>query len=723
MKKTSTFILSGIFLLAMFANPVSVKGINIDDLGLEFVPVQAGSFMMGADLSADYITAKRAIFIQDEFPARKITITRDFEIGKYEVTNAQYELYDPRHAALRGKAYGISEADNEAVVYVSWNEAVGFCEWLSAQDPAYDYRLPTEAEWEYACRAGTRTPYNDGKEGNIYELNPVGALAEKQRIITKWLITRGNRNANDIAWATPRDVDLTVGQEGPNAWDLYDMMVGVQEMTLDWYGPYDASDTTDPVGYKSGSSKVVRGGCHNVHIQTLRSSNRSSSNRTDSHFLMGFRLVRVPKGRSLPAPTLEQPLKRWAENVSQEKHQWDTDSPEPYFEMYSLYDVHDEYGSPELAEQFSIPLYTHNHSPTLAWMENGDLLMIWFTGESEKSQALTTLALRARRGESGDLVWDKKVSEFYKEADRNMHGTQVWNNQVRLDNHFKEPFTLYLLNGVCTDGRWSKLAMAFLKSTDNGATWTEPRIIKKGRNAFHLDNDGNQPQGNAFAMKDGTLLSFTDGGFDEGTGSIANVSLDGGDTWFVSTRRNGPPGIHASGIELDDGRILAFSRDKGQTFGCMPKSISTDHGSTFTHHKSEFPGIGTVMRSVLLRMDHACHDLDPEGLGRKPILLVSIAPDGMKGKDANSKDAIIYGTFAAISWDNGDTWPVKRVLSDVRKGEKKYIAAPWNSEITLDATHGQNKAYWAATHTPDGIVHLSDSRLYYAFNLAWLIGK
>ncbi|OXU15160.1 SUMF1/EgtB/PvdO family nonheme iron enzyme [Sedimentisphaera salicampi] len=722
MDRTTKKILAWLLCLIL-ANAVSGKTACIDDMGLEFVSVKAGSFVMGADLSADCITAERAIFIQDELPARKVRITKDFEIGKYEVTNAQYEMYDPGHAAMRGKAYGLSEKDNEAVVYVSWNEASAFCEWLSAKDSEYDYRLPTEAEWEYACRAGTRTPYNDGREGDIYEMNPVGKLAEKQRIITDWLITRGNRNADDIAWSTPEDVDLTVGQEGPNAWGIYDMMLGVQELTLDWYGPYDPSDTVDPVGYKSGSSKAVRGGCHNVHIQTLRSANRSSSNRTDSHFLMGFRLVRVPEGRSLPSPTLAQPVKRWAEDVSQEKHHWDSDTPNPYFEMKSLYDMHDEYGSDELAEQFSIPLYTHNHSPTLTWMENGDLLMIWFTGESEKSQALTTLALRGRRQESGELVWDEQVAEFYKEADRNMHGTQVWNNKVRLDNNFQEPFTLYLLNGICTDGRWSKLAMSFRKSTDNGATWTEPRVIKKGRNSFHLDNDGNQPQGNAFTMKDGTLISFTDGGFDEGTRTTANISLDGGDTWFVSTRRNGPPGIHTSGIELDDGRILAFSRDKGETFGAMPVSVSTDHGSTFTNHKSEFPGIGTVQRCELIRLDYACRELDPKGLGRKPIVLISIASDGINGKDANGNETTIYGTFAAVSWDNGKTWPVKRVLSDVREGEEKYFAGPWNEQITLDAAHGQNKAYWAAAHTPDGVIHLSDSRLYYAFNLAWLVGE
>lgn len=689
---------------------------------IEFVPVKAGTFTMGADLSAEFITAEKGVFIQDEFPVREVTISKDFEIGKYLVTNAQYEKFDPGHAELRGKANGISQNDNEPVVYVNWNEAMAFCKWLSSLDPRYDYRLPTEAEWEYACRAGTRTPYNDGISGDIYTMNPLGPLAEKQRVITEWSVTRGNPNTHNIAWSSPEYVDLTVGQIGPNAWGLYEMMGGVEEMTMDWYGPYIAFDTIDPVGYIDGSSKVVRGGSHNVHVQTLRSANRSSSNRTDSHFLMGFRLVRVPKGQSLPEPYLEQSIKPWARNVSQTKYDWKSDRVEPYFEMVSLYDVKSEYGTAALAEQYNIPLYWHNHSPTITWTENGDLLLIWFSGESEQGQELTTLALRGRRQESGKVVWDTEVSEFYKEADRNMHGTLVWNNSVRLSNGFEEPFTLYLLQSICTDGKWSKLATAFRKSTDNGATWTEPIMIKQGKDSYHLSAARNQMQGNAFTMQDGTLIAFADGSAVGGSGSSANISNDGGNNWEVSTLKDGPPGNHTVGVELKGGRIMTFSRDRGSTFGSLPKSISTDHGKTFTFHESEFPPISTVMRSALIRLEYSCPGLDPEGLGRKPILLVSIAPDGIQGKDANGNDTTIYGTYAALSWDEGETWPIKRVLSNVKSGSETYIKGPRDREIILSPTQGHRRAYWTATQSPDGIIHLSGSRLYYGINLSWLMG-
>jgi hypothetical protein len=207
-----------------------------------------------------------------------------------------------------------------------------------------------------------------------------------------------------------------------------------------------------------------------------------------------------------------------------------------------------------------------------------------------------------------------------------------------------------------------------------------------------------------------------------GSGSTVNWSGDGGETWSVRTAKAGPPGIHIASEELNDGRILAFSRDKGETFGTMPKSVSADQGKTWTSGPSDFPGITFVQRPVLLRLEHSDPALDPQGRGRRPLLLISIAIEGIEGRDANGKDATIRGAFAALSWDECETWPIKRVLSDVRSGSRSYVMAAWDRSFTLDATHGQPQAYWAATQTPDGIVHLSDGRLHYAFNLAWLAG-
>jgi len=301
-----------------------------------------------------------------------------------------------------------------------------------------------------------------------------------------------------------------------------------------------------------------------------------------------------------------------------------------------------------------------------------------------------------------------------------MHGSQLWNNAVRLANGYKEAFTLYHINGISTDGKWTKLSMSFRESTNFGVTWTQPVILKQNIDALHLSGRRNQPQGEVTGNTEGDFLSFSDGAALGGSGSSINFSSDGGKTWEVRGL-HGPPGVHVGSAQLDDGRILAFSRDEGKMFGTMPQSISNDKGQTWSFSKSEFPPITWIQRLVLLRLESSQPALDPERLGRKPILLISFANEGMAGADAAGRAATIHGTYAALSWDDGKTWPIKRVLSDVKSGSKDYVMGPWSKKFTLDPTHGQPQAYWAATQTPDGIIHLTDGRLYYAFNVAWLI--
>src|SRR5579864_1152777 len=111
-------------------------------IGMKLVSVPAGTFEIGS---------RDGEF--DEKPVHQVTISRPFLMSATEVTNEQFEQFDPKHRELRGKL-GISRGDDEAVVFVSWNDATRFCDWLSKKE-GKRYRLPTEAEWEYACRAGT----------------------------------------------------------------------------------------------------------------------------------------------------------------------------------------------------------------------------------------------------------------------------------------------------------------------------------------------------------------------------------------------------------------------------------------------------------------------------------------------------------------------------------------------------------------------------------------
>lgn len=217
---------------------------------IRFAEIPAGWFYMGSGgPGADY----------DETPIHKVVISRPFRMSVTEITNAQYEAFDPSHRALRGKQ-GFSSGDNEAVIFVDWHQADAFCRWLSEKE-GRTYRLPTEAEWEYACRAGSCMHYSFG------DRLPKAAL----------------KNQEEHHSFIP--VDLTVAQSAPNAFGLYDMHGNVEEWCYDWYGPYFRGDQTDPVGYADGFYKVTRGGSHSTPVEYLRSANRMAMIPEDKHFL------------------------------------------------------------------------------------------------------------------------------------------------------------------------------------------------------------------------------------------------------------------------------------------------------------------------------------------------------------------------------------------------------------------------------------------------------
>ena len=736
----------------------------------EFAMIPSGQFIMGADLDPRYIAAWeedgwRSIFIQDEFPAKNVFLTDSFEISRYETTNAQFEKFDPSHNEWRGKFNDISSGDNEAVVYVSWEEAVAYTRWLSEIDPVYDYRLPTEAEWEYVARAGTRTPFNDGEQGNIYELNPFN-LSEMRVMNYQWPypFTWSNGCRSWVSWRPDncvgvedvypdkddiQDADLRVGQHGPNAFGIYDIHGGVEEWVLDWYGPYIPEDTINPVAYKTGDFKVTRGGSHNNHVQHTRSANRMASAINDKHYLLGFRIVRVKEGELLNNPRQVQPVRPWAKEVKNTAYSWNEDNSEPKFSMISLYErvlIEEDgshYGSNEQLRQFGFdplkkkplltgPLYTHNHSPTISWAENGDILVSWFSGESEIGPELTLLACRGKRLENGNLSWTPP-SEFLKAADRNMHSSNLLTNSVRLSKGDEEPFTLHQMASIGVAGRWDKLALGYRKSIDNGASWSPVEMVLE---LDHALNDGCSMQGNMFQTSDGKLFFVTD---DETDGDFKTSSLivseDNGETWERRGHSSNTAGIeriagiHAAVAEIEDSNgdgisdLLAFGRDKGRLFdGKAPKSISIDGGNTWTRSASIFPSIGSGRRMALLRLRHS-QDY-PAHPGIKPLLFISFADDGISARDGEGRMNNVKGLFAALSFDEGKTWPeqYRRVISNLEVYEEmEIVVAPWQRTRKLTKTKGQEEGYMSVTQSPDGMIYLTDGKMVYNFNLAWLM--
>jgi formylglycine-generating enzyme required for sulfatase activity len=218
---------------------------SVNSIGMQFELIPAGKFKMG-------------------FGAHQVTLTKPFYLGVYEVTQEQYE-----------RVMGTNPSDfngaKNPVEQVSWEDAVEFCRKLSAlpeeKAAGHVYRLPTEAEWEYACRAGTTTKYSFGDDES-----QLGAYA----------------------WFRENSGDRThpVGQKKPNAWGLYDMHGNVWEWCQDWYGDLPAGAVTDPTGPSTGSLRVLRGGSWNDFAGRCRSASRRRSSPSYRFSHLGFRLAR-----------------------------------------------------------------------------------------------------------------------------------------------------------------------------------------------------------------------------------------------------------------------------------------------------------------------------------------------------------------------------------------------------------------------------------------------
>jgi formylglycine-generating enzyme required for sulfatase activity len=226
----------------------------VNTIGMKLRLIQPGSFMMGSDKE----------ILPDEKPVHKVTLTKAFYMGVYEVTQEEWEK-------VTGSTPPQYKGPKNPVDSVRWEDAQEFARKLSQKEKV-TYRLPTEAEWEYACRAGTTTEYYWGDEGEI------GDYA--------WYV--GNSDWRE-AGTKP------VGEKKPNAWGLYDMSGNVWEWCEDWYSRAYPDDevAVDPKGAAGGSYRVCRGGCWDMGAGNCRSAGRGWDSPSDPNRPMGLRLVRT----------------------------------------------------------------------------------------------------------------------------------------------------------------------------------------------------------------------------------------------------------------------------------------------------------------------------------------------------------------------------------------------------------------------------------------------
>jgi sulfatase modifying factor 1 len=354
------------------------------------------------------------------------------------------------------------------------------------------------------------------------------------------------------------------------------------------------------------------------------------------------------------------------------------------------------------------PFHPHNHQPSVAWLANGDLLAIWYSTGRETGTELTVLASRLRAGAKN---WDP-AGEFFKAPRRNMHGSSLFHDGKG---------TLYHFNGMGPERGtgWANLALLLRKSTDHGVTWTAPRAIGPKVEGRHQVISG------TLLTREGMLIQPCDATPEGEGGTALHISSDAGATWTDAGAGKPAPvfaegsrgegiiaGIHAGVVELSDGRLLAFGR--GDSIGgCMPQSMSSDRGRTWTYGAGPFPPIGGGQRLVLLRLR--------EG----PILFVSFTSGdrkqprahGLTFIDDHGRSFTGYGLYAALSFDDGLNWPVRRLLTP---GEGDYDGGAWTGRFTATPDQAEHAGYLAATQSPDGVIHLLSSRLHYRFNLAWL---
>jgi formylglycine-generating enzyme required for sulfatase activity len=506
----------------------------VNSVGMKMVPIQPGSFSMGQVDGGDF----------DEKPVHRVNITKGFYMAATEVTNAQYEQFDGSHRAVRGK-YGISSEDDEAVVFVSWYNAVEYCQWLSEKE-GKTYRLPTEAEWEYACRAGTSTVYNTGDElPEIYH------------------------NNQKLEWY-PEEVNIPVGKTPANQWGLYDMHGNVEEWCMDWYGPYIGGWQSDPVGYDDGDFRVTRGGSHSTKIYYLRSANRIGALPEDKTWLTGFRVVmaETPSTKPFAKPALTAQLASVRQDIP--KNVLKGPNPKkPYFRGPLQY--------VKVPEGSKGPLFSkHNHDAAITKCANGDLFAIWYSTIGEAERHLTVAASRLRYGakqwEPAYLFWDV--------PDRNDHAPSMWTDDTG---------RLYHFNGLAVTGGWKTLVVIMRTSDDHGATWSKARIVLPEYGFAH------QPVESTFETSRGDLIL----GSDDRGGTQLWLSPDRGLTWRKSEGKI--RGIHAGIVELSDGRIMAFGRGKDMD-GKMPISISSDDGDTWQFSPSEFQPLGGGQRITFIKL-------------------------------------------------------------------------------------------------------------------------
>lgn len=564
----------------------------VNSLGMKLVPIAAGGFVMGSDQNpANW----------DEQPRHRVTITTPFLIAETEVTADQFRQFKPDAP--------LNENFAPYAAGVSWREAVAFCAWLG-QKEGRTYRLPTEAEWEYVCRAG---------------------------------------RADGVVWETK--------PEAANPWGLRNLLADPVEWCGDWYGEYDFAAERDPAGYAAGAVKIVRGGFLNASVPEIsdkdypaaayrRPSNRAGAPPSFGPYAdgrpnpgrfglhkIGFRVVLAPDLKTAPKvaePTLV--LAGVKSATADVRH--GPDATRPYLRRRPMLPI-----PPEDTKQAEInhaglhPSFRgHNHSPGFEILPNGDALLVIYTSYHEYEPEVSLIAARLRFGAD---QWDMP-SPLLDTPGGNDASPLLWHDGAG---------TLWLFWGnPLVEGRYP---FQYVTSRDGGATWSEvnyPHIT--GPLGIDIDPKP-QPINTVIRDQHGTLYLAVDaaGGGPLGAQSMLWATADDGATWHDTLGRTG--GRHTSFVLRKDGSILGLGGKNSAIDGFMPRAISQDGGRTYAFGKTPFAPLNSGQRPCIIRL----------ASGR-----LFMAGDYQPSKTlVRSASITEHGSYVALSDDDGETWRIKRL--------------------------------------------------------------
>ncbi|MHC4193821.1 MAG: SUMF1/EgtB/PvdO family nonheme iron enzyme, partial [Planctomycetota bacterium] len=648
MCKGTVLVMILVCFLAVIACSVAFAGPEefVNSVGIKMVKIGPGSFEMGSTLGRDY---------WDEQPVHKVSISRAFYMSETEATAKQFRQF---------KAEFVGTDDHlPYAAGVSWYEATAFCEWLSKKEGKL-YRLPTEAEWEYACRAGSTSLYSSGDK------RPRAGRA--------------------------------------NAWGLKNMHTGAREWCHDWHGQYPAAAQVDPVGPEHGMARVVRGGLlddggKNKHREIFNASSSRASiapgfgpyynasgpkrpvkdddkeMRAGGYHNIGFRVVQGPMPSTRPL-AYQAPYVRQGVKQNKGIAKLGPASSKPYFRKRHMLptppETCDSCRGEAIDEAGLHPSFRgHNQSPALEVCPNGDILMVIYTSYAEYEPTVSLIASRLRFGAD---QWDmpERLFDF---AASNDHAPMLWTD--------KDSGIVYFFWG--NPRLEGGFPFQWTSSKDNGATWAQvqfPNFMNE------VGGHSNQPINTAVRDKNGTLYVASDGVDGD---SVLWATRDNCKTWYDTGGRTF--GRHTTFALLSDGTsILGMGGKRTNIDKFMPRSLTRDGGKTYEVSKTPFCMLGSNQRPSLLRLKSG---------------LLLMAGDFSRKDGEHPASITEKGSYVASSNDDGENWSIKK-LPGAELHEEEPV-------ITI--------GYSVARQAPNGMIHLITSMntcaLHFTFNEAWLLAK